>query len=215
MGREFLDIFDEWAKDYDTSVAGLDPQYEEVFKNYENILNEVVQHSAGTVLEFGVGTGNLTEKLLRAGHQVIGVEPSYAMREIASAKLSDLTLLEGDFITFPKVASIETIVSTYAFHHLTDHEKDTAIRQFAEILPENGKIVFGDTMFTSIAAKESMIEAAETKGFTHLAEDLRREYYPTIDVLQNIFVKHHFDVTFNQENNFVWIVKANKRKRSD
>ncbi|UJL47537.1 class I SAM-dependent methyltransferase [Virgibacillus sp. NKC19-16] len=214
MGREFLGIFDEWAKDYDTSVAGLDPQYEAVFNGYERILDEVVRYSSGTVLEFGVGTGNLSEKLIQAGHQVIGVEPSSAMLEIAAEKLPELTLLEGDFLNFPDAGSIETIVSTYAFHHLTDREKDTAIRQFAEMLPENGKIVFGDTMFKSIAAKESMIENAKDKGFFELAEDLEREYYTTIDVLQNIFVKYNFDVTFKQENDFVWIVKANKFKRS-
>ncbi|WP_449354125.1 class I SAM-dependent DNA methyltransferase [Virgibacillus natechei] len=214
MGREFLSIFDEWAKDYDTSVAGLDPQYAAVFKDYGRILNEVVKNSSGTVLEFGVGTGNLSEKLIQAGHQVIGVEPSAAMREIAAEKLPDLTMLEGDFITFPEVERVETIVSTYAFHHLTDHEKDIAMRQFAAILPENGKIVFGDTMFESVAARKKMIEDAKEKGFTDLAKDLEREYYPTIDVLQNIFVNHNFDVTFRQENDFVWIVEANKNKRS-
>lgn len=211
MGREFLDLFDDWAKDYDASVAGLDPQYAAVFENYERILDEVVTSSNGTVLEFGVGTGNLSEKLINNGYQVIGVEPSSAMREIAAGKLSNLTLMEGDFLTFPEVPPVETIVSTYAFHHLTDREKDTAIRQFAEILPKNGKIIFGDTMFESVAAKESMIEDAKARGFVNLAEDLMREYYPTIDVLQNIFEKNHFDVTFKQENDFVWIVKANKK----
>src|SRR5699024_12828718 len=90
---------------------------------------------------------------------------------------------------------IETIVSTYAFQHLTDLEKETAVKHFGEILPINGRIIFADTVFENEIAKEAAIVRAKDKGFTNLAEDLKREYYKTIDVLKNIFVMHYFDVT--------------------
>ncbi len=61
MGREFLGIFEEWADTYDDSVKGIDRQYAAVFDKYDIILNEVVNHSHGNILEFGVGTGNLTK----------------------------------------------------------------------------------------------------------------------------------------------------------
>ena len=32
MGREFVDIFDEWIYSYDASVAGEDPEYRDVFE---------------------------------------------------------------------------------------------------------------------------------------------------------------------------------------
>jgi len=212
MGIEFIEIFEDWAKDYDASVQGFDPQYADVFSNYEAILNEVVSETTGTVLEFGVGTGNLSKKIMQAGHPIVGVEPSKAMREIALEKFPTLTVLEGDFITFPPLNMVvDTIVSTYAFHHLTDAEKATAVQQFRNILAENGKIVFGDTMFKSVAMKEKAIDDANEKGFLTLAEDLQREYYPTIDTLQTIFIDHGFDVNFKQMNNFVWIVIAKKR----
>lgn len=211
MGREFLKLFDDWAKTYDASVSGFDPQYRAVFKNYEGILNEVVKNCScgGVTIEFGVGTGNLSKQLMQAEHDVIGIEPSKAMLEIAREKLPELKLMEGDFITFPKLPSlVDNIVSTYAFHHLTDDEKGIAIKHFVKILSANGKVVFGDTMFKSEADKKLIIKEAKDKGFTALAEDLQREYYPTIDVVRNIFHINNFDVMFKQMNDFVWIVVA-------
>jgi putative AdoMet-dependent methyltransferase len=213
MGREFLHIFDGWAETYDSSVAGHDAQYAKVFENYDEILKAVVEHSnPGTILEFGVGTGNLTKKLLEAGYHVIGIEPSDAMREVAKEKLPDLTLYRGDFIEYPKMEILaDTIVSTFAFHHLTDSEKEIAIKQFAEQLKENGKIVFGDTMFISDLHKMSVIKEAKDKGYFDLAADLDREYYPTIELLRNIFTLYGFEVTFRQMNDFAWLVVATKK----
>ena len=213
MGREFLTFFDGWAETYDQSIAGHDPQYEAVFANYNGILKEVVQHASGNVLEFGTGTGNLSKLLLQAGHEVIGIEPSKAMREVAKGKLPELVLLDGDFIDFPRLTvPVETIVSTYAFHHLTDEEKGVAIKQFAEILPVDGKVVFGDTMFITEEVKQSVIDHAIDSGFNDLAEDLRREYYPKIDVLKHLFKINNFDVTFKQMNSFVWVLIAAKKE---
>ncbi|MFC4024562.1 class I SAM-dependent methyltransferase [Oceanobacillus longus] len=212
MGREFIEIFEEWALDYDKSVMGEHPQYVDVFANYDAILNQVVQQSLGTVLEFGVGTGNLSNKLLNAGHNVIGIEPSEAMRNIASRKLPSMTILDGDFINYPYISvQIETIASTYAFHHLSDIEKEIAIKKFASVLPRKGRIVFGDTMFKTEADKQLEIEKALDKGFTDLADDLNREYYPTLDIMKNAFEKHHFDVSFKQMNDFVWVITADKK----
>lgn len=206
-----MGIFDEWADSYDDTVAGLDIQYKDVFKNYEEILKSVVKHSSGTVLEFGVGTGNLSKELIQAELDVIGIEPSKAMRVLAKEKLPNLTLLDGDFLSFtlPNVP-VNTIVSTFAFHHLTDNEKGVAIRKYYDLLEPRGKIVFGDTMFESEEAHQAMIEKAKDKGFYNLAEDLEREYYPTIPTIQEIFQQNNFNVSFQQMNDFAWLLVAEK-----
>ncbi|WP_047982882.1 class I SAM-dependent DNA methyltransferase [Ornithinibacillus californiensis] len=213
MGREFVDIFEDWAEDYDHTVSGHDPEYKAVFEDYDNILEKVAKSSMGTILEFGVGTGNLTKKLLSGGHRVIGIEPSEAMREIAEEKLLDAIVLDGDFINFPKpTIEVNTIVSTYAFHHLTDAEKEIAVKKFAELLPKGGRVVFADTMFTSTSAKQRKILEAEKNGFLNLAEDLKREYYPTLETVEEIFVENNFIVSFQQMNEFAWLIIANNNK---
>lgn len=213
MGREFLDLFDEWAKDYDQAVLGKDPQYLEVFSNYEQILSEVANLSYGKVLEFGVGTGNLTKVLFDNGYDVVGIEPSTEMRKIAKQKLpGQIPIKEGDFLTFPLEKDINTIVSSYAFHHLTDKEKEKAFQIYSSLLKIQGKVVFADTMFASDNAFTTIIEEAKEKGYNRLAEDLLSEYYTTIPNLKRIAEDTGFSVHFTQFNDFVWILDATKVK---
>ncbi|WP_243290639.1 class I SAM-dependent methyltransferase [Bacillus sp. FJAT-47783] len=213
MGREFIDLFDEWANHYDTTVEGYDEEYKDVFLHYENILQEVVNQSGDVVLEFGCGTGNLTQKLIQAHKKVYSIEPSEMMRKKAKDKLANnATIEDGDFLTFPiPNQQVDTIVSTYAFHHLTDEEKEKAIGIYGSLLQNGGKIVFADTAFIDQQAKEDMIHEAKQKGYMRLAEDLQTEYYTTHKVLQTIFRKHGFTITFTQMNAFVWLIQAVKQ----
>ncbi|MBM7571607.1 class I SAM-dependent DNA methyltransferase [Aquibacillus albus] len=211
MGREFVDLFDKWATSYDDTVSGHDQQYRDVFDKYDTILTEVTNHAEGNVLEFGVGTGNLSEKLLKAGHHVIGIEPSRAMREAAALKHPSLIIKDGDFLSYPKLEEpIFTIVSTFAFHHLTDEEKGIAIKGFYDLLPPNGKVVFADTAFESEIAKKQIIQEAKDHGYNDLVYDLTTEYYPMVGTLQTLFEENGFYVTFKQMNKFAWLIVAEK-----
>ena len=212
MGREFLHLFDEWAEYYDDTVAGNDKEYEEVFRNYDEILQEVVDLSSGKVMEFGPGTGNLTKKLLIKGLSVVAIEPSSTMRRIAERKIKskNVTFLDGDFFQFPTDEKIDTIVSTYAFHHLTDQEKADAVKQYGNLLQVGGKIVFADTMFINEVAHNEAIKDAEYKDLLKLADDLRTEYYPTISYMEKILKENNFVVKFKRCNRFTWIMYAVK-----
>ncbi|MRX71353.1 methyltransferase domain-containing protein [Bacillus lacus] len=213
MGREFLGLFEQWAGTYDTTVNGHDEEYKDVFLNYDKILTEVVKRSGKTVLEFGVGTGNLTKELLTAGKHVAGVEPSDAMREIAVSKLSgEAVITDGDFLEFQRPQNqIDSIVSTYAFHHLTDNEKEKAVEIYGSLLQSGGNIVFADTVFINQEIFSETVEKARQRGYYNLAQDLESEYYTTHTVMKNIFEKHGFHVEFTQMNGFVWIMEAVKQ----
>jgi putative AdoMet-dependent methyltransferase len=211
MGREFLEAFEEWAEYYDATVTNHDNEYREVFKNYEQILDRVARYSKGHVLEFGVGTGNLTVRLLKAGLEVTGIEPSPAMRGKAIAKLHGQTnIVDGDFLDFQIEKPVDTVVSTYAFHHLTDEEKQKAIRVYSKLLHQGGKIVFADTMYQSKEAHQQAIQDAKDAGLLKLATDLATEYYTTIPFLQDVLEQNGFQASFERCNQFVWIVEAEK-----
>jgi len=211
MGREFVEIFDEWVHSYDESVSGKDPEYRDVFKNYDEILSAVAKKSFGTVVEFGTGTGNLTAKLIASGYSVIGFEPNAAMRTVTAKRFSELTIIDGDLLVFEAPQKVDTFVSTYVFHHLKDHDKEKALALYANFLPIGGKIVFADTVFTSEEAKQNQISKERARGFNNVADDLEREYYTTIPVLTEAFEKAGFTVQFEQMNDFVWIMDAIKK----
>lgn len=211
MGREFVEIFDEWVHTYDDSVNGKDKEYEDVFINYNEILQAVADLAKGPVVEFGVGTGNLTEKLMDNGLEVAGVEPNQAMREATAEKMSGLTLIDGDFLEFDDKLEAKTFVSTYAFHHLTDEEKARAFELYAEKLPVGGKVVFADTVFESFEAKQQKIEFEASRGYVNLVEDLNREYYTTLPVMKELIEAAGFTVEFTQLNSYVWLIDATKK----
>lgn len=212
MGREFVDIFDGWAHNYDASVYGEDPEYRDVFEGYETILKEVARRVSGTVIEFGTGTGNLTAHLLNKGISVIGIEPNKRMREITSERFPNLNLIDGDLLQFDiATKQVDAIVSTYVFHHLTDEEKGEALKKYAALLPTNGKVVFADTVFITEEAKQAQIDKEKNRNYHNVAEDLEREYYTTIPILTELFEQAGFTVSFEKMNDYAWLMDATKK----
>ncbi|MCS1350130.1 class I SAM-dependent methyltransferase [Mechercharimyces sp. CAU 1602] len=210
----FNDIFEDWAEKYDQEISGGNPQYEEVFAGYATILETVVDSleapRGGTVMEIGVGTGNLSQVILNKGFQVIGVEPSTQMQKLAAQKVPAMDLRAGHFLDLPDTTPLDGIVSTYAFHHLTDEEKDDSIRQMAERLKPNAKIVFADTAFRDEAHYLEMVAEARANGFNDLADDLEREYYPVLPRLEQSFERAGLRVQFKALNRYVWLMIASK-----
>ncbi|QFG00057.1 class I SAM-dependent methyltransferase [Psychrobacillus glaciei] len=212
MGREFVEIFDEWAHSYDASVSGEDPEYRDVFEGYETILSEVAKRVSGTVIEFGTGTGNLTAQLIEAGNSVIGIEPNTKMRQVTADRFPSINIMDGDLLQF-NVANenIDAFVSSYVFHHLTDEEKGEALKIYAQLLPASGKVVFADTAFITDGAKKNQVIKERNRGFHNVADDLEREYYTTIPILTKLFDDAGFQVSFLKMNDFVWLMDATKK----
>lgn len=212
----FNERFDQWAATYDETVTDPTGEYAEVFAGYSRILarvaDEVALPPGSVVVEIGVGTGNLTRELLARGYRVIGVEPSREMRQQAKRKLPDLDLRDGDFLHLPlSDERVAAFVSTYAFHHLTDEEKETALTQMAARLAPGGKVVFADTVFASEEERQACIEEARRKGHVHLLRDLETEFYPTLPVLETLYRRAGFAVSCERLNRYVWLSTAVRR----
>ncbi|WP_101846389.1 class I SAM-dependent DNA methyltransferase [Halobacillus sp. Marseille-P3879] len=211
MGIEFVDLFNQWASSYDDTVSGSDPEYKEVFEGYEDMLQELADLSISPVLEFGVGTANLTQKMVAQHKVVVGIEPSEEMRRIANVKCPEAAVYSGDFLHFPTLQMpIRSIVSSFAFHHLNEQEKRLALKEYCDKLEPNGEIIFIDTLFKDENYKQQLIDEAEHNGFMNLAQDLREEYYPYLKDLEQMFQQSGFEVTFKPMNKFAWLIRARK-----
>ncbi|GLX66140.1 class I SAM-dependent DNA methyltransferase [Paenibacillus glycanilyticus] len=211
MGREFTALFDEWSESYDRTVAGDDVEYREAFAGYDRILEAVAERVSGTVVEFGVGTGNLTEKLLKRSNKVYGIEPSEGMRREVLKRGLAVEVLDGDFLEFPELQGpIDAIVSTYAFHHLTDEEKTKAAALYSGLLAPGGRVVFADTSFASAEERQEIEQSALDAGYLNLYRDLRTEYYTSLEILNKLFTEQGFSVGFTRLNRYVWLLEAVK-----
>ncbi|MFC4410431.1 class I SAM-dependent methyltransferase [Chungangia koreensis] len=211
MGREFIDIFDDWsAENYEASISGKDPEYRDVFESYDSILKEVADRVSGKVIEFGTGTGNLTAKLIKNA-DVTGIEPNTVMRSLTAERFPQIELVDGDLLDFPKPSHVDAFVSSYVFHHLNDEEKGRALLIYAGHLSSGGKVVFADTVFITEEAKQLQIEKERSRGYNQVAEDLEREYYTTVPILTGLFEAAGFSVEMTKMNEYVWLMDATKK----
>lgn len=208
----FNTLFDNFAENYDETIFMEDGEYRELFKNYNEILNETVKHIAkykdAKVIDIGAGTGNLTNIASKVGYDVVGIEPNLKTRNIATAKYPAVKFVSGTFLSLPiDDKSVDSIISSYAFHNLTDEEKEQAISEFKKKLKDDGTIVIADTIYENSKAKENLIKEAETND-TALAKILKAEFSATQELLSEFFEKDGFKVTYQQMNKFVWILTA-------
>ncbi|QKX50202.1 class I SAM-dependent methyltransferase [Planococcus glaciei] len=147
--------FDLWANDYDQTVQISEENNQYPFAGYKEILNtifnEAMQTECSHVLDIGFGTGILASRLYQEGHQIDGVDFSAEMIAIAQVKMPKAKLIEGDIAEgLPaelKDETYDSIISTYALHHLTDEGKVEFIQELLPSLAEGGKIYIGDIAF--------------------------------------------------------------------
>jgi ubiquinone/menaquinone biosynthesis C-methylase UbiE len=211
--QDFNPLFDSWASSYDETVYGHDNEYSEVFSGYAEILEYIcqgVRGKEGTIIEIGVGTGNLTKMLYDHGLNIVGIEPSQEMRKIAQSKLPSVKILDGHFLSIPVRGKVDAIVTSYALHHLTLDEKREALRYLDGLLNENGKMIIADTMFESEAYKENLLEYVRDCGTLNLLKDLNSEYYEYVDDLCQLFREMNYTYEIIKMNKYVWMISAVK-----
>lgn len=151
------DKFNEWAKDYDSSVKVSKDGQEYPFAGYDDLM-DVVYDSIGnseklSVLDIGFGTGKLTERFYKDGHTITGIDFSSEMIKIASKKMDQARFIQFDFCDgLPdkiEGEKFDVILSTYAIHHLENKEKINFINNLKKYLHQDGMILIGDVAFVN------------------------------------------------------------------
>lgn len=151
------------------------------------------------MLELGVGTGQLTERLVAAGCEVCGIDLSGAMLERARARAPSARLFHADlFSAWPGELTglaFDGIVSSYVFHEFSDTVKVAVLRGLAERrLAPNGVIAIADLVFASREELErqrlAWREAWDDGEFYWVAEEIvpeLRSLGMDVDVVRTSF----------------------------
>jgi SAM-dependent methyltransferase len=88
------------------------------------------------VLDLGAGTGRLTEVLLRAGHEVVAVEPDAQMLAVLTGRLPSATALAGSAERIPlPEAAVDAVVCGQAYHWF---DREAALPEIARVLVPGG-----------------------------------------------------------------------------
>ena len=200
--------FSNWARDYDKDVK-VDRGSLKIYQNYEALLDQVVKEATQyinegeSILDIGIGTGNLANRFYNLGYDIVGVDQSRDMLEVAKSKNPRLKIRLGEFMKLPfEKKSFKAIVSTYAFHHLEEKEKELALEEMIRVLSDDGIIVIGDLMFED--------EEARNKLYTTLTQEERLaiedEYYSHVDQLERYVEKYGKQMEKIQIDRFCWVV---------
>lgn len=209
----FNALFDDYVDNYDEIVAFHHGEFKELYKNYNEILNETVRHISkfqnAKVIDIGSGTGNLTNVANKAGYDVIGIEPNLKTRNKAIDKYSYLKFQSGTFLSLPiDDNSLDAIISSYAFHSLTDEEKIQAIHGFKKKLKNDGIVVIADVAFRSDEDKDRAFKELEKENNESLLKEFKIEFPIIQENIKKEFENLGFKVTYQQLNKYVWILTA-------
>jgi len=111
----------------------------------------------GPVLDLGCGTGLLLHRISRLNPSVelIGLDPSPEMCDITSERVPNAKIIDAsaDLIPLPD-ASVSTIISNFALHHLEHSSKADCSREIERVLQPGGMFLFGDQHLTSMGEPE-------------------------------------------------------------
>lgn len=92
-----------------------DADYDAFFEYYKKIFNKL-DKKPKLVLDLGCGTGNITVKMAKAGYDMIGIDLSCEMLNIARQKATDagcdILLLNQDMTEFELYGTVDAIIST-------------------------------------------------------------------------------------------------------
>ena len=180
--------FDLWANGYDESVSVSDEDNTYPFAGYKRILGRIyeliIQKPNASVLDVGFGTATLTTKLYENGCVIYGQDFSSRMIELASEKMPDAKLYQGDFaqglVDSLKQYSYDFIVATYSMHHLTDDQKIRFLKELLGHLNDDGMILIGDIAFESRdelnRCREENDDKWDDDEIYCVAEELRTEF---------------------------------------
>jgi len=206
---------DDHATDYDADVRN---EKDPIRAAYHDVLAWVISEaridSSSRVLELGSGTGNLSCLLDRSG-ELVCVDLSERMEAIARSKSGHLVnrrFIKADMLEVLDYerAPFDSVISTYAIHHLTDEEKRLLFAKIFTGLVPGGRAVFGDLMLQNQAEKASKIQEYLTKGDAKTAQAIDEEFFWSIDTARLDLNELGFQVETKRFSDLSWGVVARK-----
>ncbi|MEA3408952.1 MAG: class I SAM-dependent methyltransferase [Candidatus Eisenbacteria bacterium] len=159
MSEEREQLFDEWAASYDESVDGYSGF---PFEGYERVLDLITARArvetGMEVLDLGIGTGNLSGRLLERRCAIWGLDFSLKMLAAVHRKYPQIELLKADIKGDWPIdvdRHFDRVVSAYVLHEFDLESKIRLLRKLVcDHLVEGGRVVVGDISFPTRTARD-------------------------------------------------------------
>ena len=142
-----MDAYTSFAQVYDELMDNI--PYDEWISYITSLLHEY-NITEGLVAELGCGTGTITEGLATAGYDMIGIDVSPDMLEIANEKkiangFSSIMYLQQDMCSFELFGTVNAIVCVCdSINYLSNTDQITTVFSLANNYLEAGGIFICD-----------------------------------------------------------------------
>jgi len=159
------EYFNRIASSYDQAIQEIDRLKLFPYAGYEEMMDRIAKEIMAQlhlneykILDIGIGTGQLYQKIKPELLKLTGVDFSKNMLEIAKLRLPSSTFFLHDFVQgLPKEIQDEKfdfIVSTFCMHHLDIDKYVDMIHYLLNYLTPFGKIYIGDILFLDEESKK-------------------------------------------------------------
>ena len=156
---------------------------------YGNALIDMIEGDKLSVLDLGCGNGALTKKLAEKGHDVMGMDASAELLEIAKKKYPDICFVRGDAIDFHMDRLFDVVFSNAVFHWIDREKQPDMISCVWDALKPGGQFVFEFGGF----GNNVLIHNALQKEFRKRKLDyVMPFYFPTIGEYASLLEQEGF-----------------------
>ncbi|ASJ09324.1 ubiquinone biosynthesis protein UbiE [Thermococcus siculi] len=202
------EYFDRIAHRYDDWYRTKTGSY--VDRTEKRLVFSMLRSKSGRALDLGCGTGNYTLELKRRGFDVIGLDASEGMLEIARSK--GLNCVRGDAYNLPfPDNSFDLVLSVTMFEFI--HEPEKVVREIHRVLKPGGEVLIGTmngrslwflfkrlkSIFTETAYRyarfytpgelEELLERAGFTGVESAGVIFFPSFWPFIDMAEKVDAK--------------------------
>lgn len=173
------------------NAQGYTENFKFVHQYGEDVLNLLEVKKGMRILDLGCGNGALTKKIADMGADVIGIDASFDMLEVARTNYPELTFIQDDAIKFKLSEPVDVIFSNAVFHWI--NQQDELLDHVSNALKLDGYLICEFGGYGCVETIHSALRKAfEKRGLVYN----HSFYFPTIGEYTPILERHHIKVLY-------------------
>lgn len=167
--------FDQQAEIHDQLVYqdqefSFHPRYDEALQRIVHLIDPKPGEQG---LDIGAGTGNLVQLLHQRNARMTAIDQSKEMLAKCKEKNPTVETKLGNFLAIPYLDhSFDFIVTSYAFRHLSEEQKQLAIDEMKRVLKPQGRIALLDLMYMDEQDQERIQHMLYENNQGHIVREL-------------------------------------------